>query len=365
MTEPRSTWLRYTDDVEQLHPDEDRLIAETVAAMGRVARARNEAGRHGVRDVHAKSHGLLRGELRVHDDLPPHLAQGLFATPATYPVIIRLSTTPGTVTDDRDTQPRGMAIKVLGVPGERAVDDGASTQDLVLVNAPIIPFGDIAAYHDRQIADERNPPSAFRLRLVALGARLARWGLRLIHRPVPPILDILGQPNTNPLGETYHSMAALRYGDHVAKLSVAPASPSVRALTGVPIPDDAGDSVLRDLVVAHFAGDSATYELRAQLCADLATMPVEDASVPWPESESPHQPVATIEIGPQDAYSDERRAYVDDVLSFTPWHALAAHRPLGSIMRVRRAAYQQSSDLRHEYNAVAAVEPRTIDDLPD
>ncbi len=34
-----------------------------------------------VRGVHAKGQALVRGRLRVHDHLPPNLAQGLFATP--------------------------------------------------------------------------------------------------------------------------------------------------------------------------------------------------------------------------------------------------------------------------------------------
>jgi len=42
--------------------------------------------------VHAKSHGLLQGELRVLDGLPKSLAQGVFARPATYPVVLRIST---------------------------------------------------------------------------------------------------------------------------------------------------------------------------------------------------------------------------------------------------------------------------------
>ncbi|WP_418955610.1 hypothetical protein [Streptomyces tritici] len=47
-----------------------------------------------------------------------------------------------------------------------------------------------------------------------------------------------------------------------------------------------------------------------------------------------------------------RRRYADDVLSFSPWHALEAHRPLGSIMRSRRAARPASSDFRHRVEAL-------------
>ena len=76
------------------------------------------------------------------------------------------------------------------------------------------------------------------------------------------------------------------------------------------------------MVVDFFASNSAEYELRAQLCTDLVTMPVEDASVLWPDT-APHQRIAKITFPAQDAYSAARRAYADDVLSFNPWHALA------------------------------------------
>jgi hypothetical protein len=94
-------------------------------------------------------------------------------------------------------------------------------------------------------------------------------------------------------------------------------------------------------------------------------MPIEDASVPWSEALSPHPGArGPAPAGPQDPYSDARRRYADDVLSFNPWHTLEAHRPLGSIMRSRRAAYPRSSHFRHTVNGVEEREPSSIDELP-
>ena len=58
-----------------------------------------DSGR-GLRSMHAKSHGLLTGSLRVLNDLPAVLAQGIAGSPRTYPVVIRLSTRPGDIPDD-------------------------------------------------------------------------------------------------------------------------------------------------------------------------------------------------------------------------------------------------------------------------
>ncbi|MGW2860189.1 hypothetical protein [Streptomyces sp. NPDC001205] len=138
----------------------------------------------------------------------------------------------------------------------------------------------------------------------------------------------------------------------------------MKTLTGRHVAKEDGESALRDLVVNFFAHDSAEYDIRAQLCTDIARMPIEDASVLWPEELSAHELVAVLHLPAQDAYSDARRRYADDVLSFSPWHALEAHRPLGSIMRSRRAAYPASSDFRHRVNGVAPQEPSDIKELP-
>jgi hypothetical protein len=130
-----------------------------------------------------------------------HLAQGLFAAEHTYPVIVRFSTAPG-----------GPAFR----PGSRA------------------------ARHGDQ-GDRRNRAAGRRRRV-----RRSRLG-----RPSPPPqIETLAAANNHILGETFHSVAALRYGDYVAKLSAAPRSTNVRALTGRPVDRKAGASALRDLVVA-------------------------------------------------------------------------------------------------------------------
>ena len=364
MTTPHP-YMRYREDLERPFPDEEELVRQIVGTMESANRQVAAKHRHGLRDAHAKSHGILAGELLIEPDLPEHLAQGLFATPTSYPVIVRLSTSPGDLRSDRVPVLRGLAIKVIGVHGPRAIDDGATTQDFLLVNHPTLPFGTIGEYAKLQKLLERQPRhSDLQQRVTRLGARVAARVLTRLGRPLPPAIEGLATPNNHILGETFHSMAALRYGDHVAKISAAPRSEDVRALIGRPVDRRAGNSALRDLVADFFTRHSAEYDLRAQLCVDVDRMPIEDASVLWPEELSPHHRVAVLHLPAQDPYSDARRRYADDVLSFSPWHALEAHRPLGSIMRSRRVAYPRSSDFRHTVNGVQKREPSSIDELP-
>src|SRR4051812_47499149 len=74
---------------------------------------------HATRSVHAKSHGLLRAQLIVPEGLPEILAQGIFSKPGNWPTVMRISTIPGDILDDNVSTPRGMAIKIIGVEGER------------------------------------------------------------------------------------------------------------------------------------------------------------------------------------------------------------------------------------------------------
>ena len=142
-----------------------------------------------------------------------------------------------------------------------------------------------------------------------------------------------------------------------------PARVVLQDFTGVPCVVDL--AAMRDAVAGHFARSGAAYELRAQLCTDLDAMPVEDASVLWDPEQSPHRPIAQLHFDPQDAYAPARQVHGDVHLAFNPWNGIAAHRPLGAIMRVRKLAYESSSAQRHRLNAVRRAEPRSLAEIPD
>ncbi len=357
-------YILYDPSVEIKQPDEDALVEKILKSIARINRETFELHRHAVRQAHAKSHGILRGELTIYDDLPEDLRQGLFATPACYPIIVRLSTAPGDIHSDRVPSSCGMAIKALGVSGAKAdASDATRNQDFLLVNSPVY-FADIAAYWKvQQIIEKQTGSPQEILAAVEFLARSAKHILGALGATAPTLLEALAAPPNHILGETFHSMAALRFGDYIAKLSAAPHSESVRSLTGTIA--NSSEAIQRDLVVDFFKTEIAEYELRAQLCVDLERMPVENASVKWPDTLSPQQPIAKITLPPQEAYSPQRRVYGDDILSFSPWRCLEAHRPLGSIMRLRLKAYEASSRFRHTLNARPQIEPTDISELPD
>jgi hypothetical protein len=366
LTQPN--FVRYSTELERRDPDEDALIETIVRSLRRNNERAAAKHKHAIRDAHAKGLGVLRGDLSVYPNLPRHLRQGLFAAAATYPVVIRLSSTAGAIRSDQISGVRGMAIKVMGVSGERLrPDDGNSNQDFVLVNSDTFPFGDVRSYAGKgmRLAKilARTPDPI--LRASGLLARVTSRIVAPLPVRLPEAVQLFSRPNDHVLGETYHSAAPLRYGDHVAKICIAPLSESVRNLAGQHIPRSAGYDAHRTAVGEFFAQHSADYEVRAQLCTDPARMSIEDATARWSTEESPYVAVGRITLPRQDTTSDALRAYADDVLSFNSWNGLADHRPLGSINRLKRLVYDASSDFRHRVNKVDQVEPTTLADIPD
>ncbi len=367
MNTQTQAFVRYSDDVETIQPDEEKVFDEIAGVMRHLSEIMNDRYRHAVRAVHAKSHGLLKGELQVLDELPEPLRQGLFARAGRFPAIIRFSTNPGDILADSVSTPRGMALKVVGVEGMEMVagHEGQTTQDFVFVNDKAFGSPDTAGFLKALRFLEKNVNDSEVLKkLVSAAARGANAVLGLVGQE-SGTLKQLGHPETHPLGETFASIAALRYGDYVAKICFTPASENLKALHDKHVDVNGHYSALRDAIVNFFRTETAVWDVGVQLCTDLKTMPVEDASVQWPEEVSPYQPVARLTVGPQDAYSPERRVYVDEVLAFNPWHALAAHRPLGNVMRARKKSYEMSAAFRHEMNVRPSGEPRSIDELPD
>ncbi|MBD3885564.1 catalase family protein [Phormidium tenue FACHB-886] len=368
MPNPLERYVRYSDSVEVKQPDEDRIIQETLNSVSRMGQKVFDKHRHAMRGAHAKGHGGLKGELKIYDNLPAPLAQGLFGEPRTYPVMIRFSTAPGDIMPDGMSSFRGLAIKVIGVEGPKlfSTEPDALTQDFLMINRPVFPAGNVARYLNEQLLQEKvvvnAPEEAQQLLTTALrtvNAVTEKVGIDLY----PTALGIT-LPETHILGETYYTTAALRHGDYIAKLRAVPVSDTLQPLVGKTVKTD-DPSVLRDLIVEFFAQQAAEYELQAQLCTDLKTMPIEDASIEWSEQESPYQAIAKITIPVQEAFSPARRVYVDEVLSFNAWHCIAAHRPLGSIQRVRKQVYEASSRYRHEMNQQPQIEPRSIQEMPD
>lgn len=363
---PAAAPLRFEPHFERPEDEEAQTTAAMNETLHKIQQKVFDDSGHAFRAVHAKSHGILRGELHVAANLPPVLAQGLFGQYRVYPLVMRLSTVPGDILDDAVSTPRGMALKIIGVEGQRLPgSENDVTQDFVLVNAPA--FGTPTAKKFQKnlklVAATTDKAPGLKKVVSAVFQGLERVSEALGHES-PTLISLGGQPQTHPLGDTYYSQAPLLCGEYMAKVAVAPASPQLIGLKKAPVDLKNKPNGLRDALLTFFSTQGGEWDLRLQFCTDLKSMPIEDASKVWPEDQSPYVTVARIRVPAQLAWSKERSATVDDGMSFSPWHGLAAHRPLGSIMRVRKAVYESAARFRAERDGVIISEPRNLDSFP-
>ncbi len=341
-------------------PDEAEVEAGLRDAMLEISqRTFTDTGK-AWRAVHAKSHGLVTGEFEVLADLPAPYAQGLFAKPGKYPMVMRFSTTPGDVLDDRVSTPRGCALKVIGVEGARLPgSEAAVTQDWVMGNSPSFQVADAQAFL-RQLKVLVKSTDKFEAGKIALSAvsQTAERALEAVGGKSATLTTLAGQAETHLLGDTFYTQGALLHGAYFGKVCVSPVSSELRALSKQKLHLHGHPDGIREAVTAFFATQGGVWELRVQLCTDIAKMPVEDAATMWPEDESAYVAVARITAPAQESWSAAKQAGGDVGLAFNPWNGLAAHRPLGSVMRSRRLAYAASRMFRGERNGVALAEPQ-------
>ena len=358
--------LRFDPAFEIIPEDEQDTQRGLAEAMLDIQRKTHADTGYAHRAVHAKAHGYLKAKFEVLSNLPASLAQGLFEVPATYDAILRFSTTPGDVLDDNVSMPRGVALKVLGVPGERLPGSEAdTTQNYVLGNSPSFQVATAAEFLKqlRPLAATTGHAEpvkeVFSVLSRTTNAALAKVGLKSAT-----LTTLAGQATTELLGDSFYSQAAMLHGDYFAKVAIVPVASELVALSGKPLNLSGHPNAIRESVQRYFAEFPAVWELRVQLATTIDRMPIEDASTEWPEDESPYLPVARIVAAPQGTWSDELWAEVESGLAFNPWIGLAAHRPLGSIMRARQPAYAAAREYRGQANGVDIEEPVSASATP-
>jgi len=319
---------------EQAHIDS--LIAQLRTKM-----ARDYGAGRMLRDAHPKMHGCVRGEFTVDPNLPDELRIGIFSRGRTFPAWIRFSNANGSVARDWKKDIRGVAIKLIGVEGDKLLPDDPHgiTHDLILISDSRFVTRDVAEFDGL-------------VKAIVGGALKIAW-FSLTHLRVAR--NLLGSLRrfSNPLSIRYFSAVPYLLGSGAVKYCLTPRAAAPE------LPDsNPGDNYLRDAMVAALSRGDAVFDFAVQFQTDPITMPVEDAGVTWDETVSPFRKAATLTIPAQTFDTPERREFGDN-LSFDPWRCLPEHRPLGGIGRARLQVYQALSKFRHEHNQASQTEPET------
>jgi len=333
---------------EQIPADEAGYTAGIIEDAIRVVEQHRDNTRV-LRDAHAKAHGCVKAEVTVRADLEETLRHGVLSEPGkSWQAWMRLSNGNAYPQFDRARDARGMAIKLLDVPGSKLLANPrhAREQDLVMFNHPAFFVRDVAEYQSNFAAQADGKKAL---------AFFPSWDPRSweIRHLVIALKTLSPAPNS-PVETTYNSIAPFKLGPHNIKYRVIP-TPENCPSYAIPKPNTDLPNFLRSSLYQQLSLDRmpACFALQVQRQNPDYYMPIEDPSVEWDERVSPFETVADIRLPAQDFDSAEQNLFCDN-LSFNPWHALPEHRPIGGINRLRKAVYEAISVYRHDRNAVQA-----------
>jgi hypothetical protein len=318
---------------ERVPPDEQLHIDRLIDNIRKLLQDRY-AGKQTLRDAHPKMHGLVQAQLEVASDVPRELAHGLFAEPGKiYKAWARLSNQHQDPSPDARRDTRGLALKLLDVPGDKLLDGEESSpcHDFIFLSTPRFVARDVAEFDE----------------LINAVVQKSLWSaLRSLPAGARHLLSL--RRHTSPLETTYFSVVPSLLGPCPVKLTIAPQDSRRSALPRPP-----GKDYLRERMVEQLRERDHVFDVLVQRYVDARRTPIEDPTVQWP---SERERVASLRIVKQEFDTPARRELGEN-LAFNPFRCLPEHRPLGGINRARRQVYRAISKFRLNRNGVVSKEP--------
>jgi hypothetical protein len=293
------------------------------------------------RPVFRKLHGAAHGRLEMLKNLPADLKVGVFAH-KTLDAWMRFSSDTSPTSPDLQSTV-GIGLKVFGVPGEKAYGGVGDTADFIMQNYPVFFVDDAKAMCEFTYA----------------GVVQGDYPTYLAHHPkTNHILNEMAKVEGSVLTTTYWGILPFGAGQEQAvKYRLDPETPPEN------VSNDAVDYLATDMANRLSQGDYR-FRFMVQRRTNPATMPLDEATVEWPETESPFVQVATLVIPRQDIEERGQAAYGQS-LAFNIFRVPPEQAPVpeSSIAAVRKAVYAASADTRHEANGQPLKdpsEPRTV-----
>ncbi|MFN8673208.1 MAG: catalase family protein [Candidatus Sericytochromatia bacterium] len=289
------------------------------------------------RDAHAKHHGCVKASFKINNSaVNDKFKVGVFSeNNKEYKAWIRFSN--GSKNNDTEKDVRGFAIKLMGVEGAKLLNEESNekTQDFLMINNSAMFINDLNAYIDLVKATS--------------GGSIAQFALK--HPVIAyKILQATSKKVDSPLNSDYFSTTPYKLGNTAIKFKVKPCSTSTAK------PDNSSDFLRKELSKSLKQKD-ACFDFQIQeRKGTFNDMPIEDSTVDWSTSNSPYITIARITIPKQDFESPEQMSFCEN-MSYTPWHSLPEHKPLGSLNRVRKQVYTAISKFRHSKNNQVRKEP--------
>src|SRR5215467_13558678 len=366
-------FVRYTPQIETIDPDLDQLLEKIIGFWEKKVRESPtvEGSGRAVRGAHAKTFGVARAELQILRIVPPAYAQGIYARPGRHSALLRFSSSSTHLGADATLGGLvGCAVKIFDVPGSKLMDDepDSSTFDLVLKSNPIFVANTAKRYLVIQEVANDGPKYLARGK-AGLHEMLTDFvtGKGTYQQSdwawdeLLAFLKVTQTPVRNPMVSTYWSMGAVRHGDYIAKIRLASVAENTARAIHHELDLRGRPDVFYPTLVDELQASAFDFDLQVQLCTDLELMPINVATVEWPESLSAFVTVGRVHIPRQDV-SEARNFEKTDALAFNQWRVTEEHRPLGEIMQVRRV-YSASAKMRRMINHQPEKEPATADEV--
>ncbi|PWN43260.1 hypothetical protein IE81DRAFT_322552 [Ceraceosorus guamensis] len=338
--------------------EEENLIKQVEEQINESQRRVFECHRRAFSGTHVKTQGVVKGTITVPSpdaSTPPsEYAQGFFSKSGTYQVHLRYSTETTDLIDDRVPQPRGIGLKIFGVEGAKLGDVDAKTQDFEFNSAPAIELGTARVCRD-----------ILALRLEH-GHDAKELDGELKKRDDYEVQDSRNHiPNIHLVSQVQYSQSAFRHGEYVAKHRLVPSSAAQEAAKREVKPEHKGNTILRDWLQEYYKSNEATYDFQVQLLENIQEQAVEDNRNGWDEDKYPFVTVAKLNIPPQESFAIHRVRFHEQELIINPWYGLEAHKPLGSLNRLRKGVYAASRRLRGGLNGSEPKHVSDINQIPD
>ncbi len=369
-------FVRYSPDVEQPEPGFEQTLQQVIDDMKQHMHGsvKTEGIALMVRNAHAKGYGLARAEFEILSGVPNEYAQGIYAKPGRHEAMVRFSNGTNHVGSDRFLGPiTGIGLKIFAIEGKTLLEDepDSHTFDYALINHPVFFVNTLKHYVFIQslFADLGLAPPKLTPEQQQAALHQLLYNFVTGKGTLPPedwaweelgaFLQLAQTKPENLLLSTYWTMGAVRHGDYVAKVRVAPVQSFADRVEQRALDLTSAEQVFRPTLVAELRKGPYEFDVQVQLSTDLAQMPVEKTTVVWPESLSPYVTVAKLRLPQQDIGGEDNFEKMDKT-SMSAWRVTEEHRPLGNIMRSRKEVYRQSSMLRHQTNNQERKEPKNL-----
>jgi len=305
--------------------------------VGIVQKHRLELGQNPAeRAVFRKLHGVAHGWFEIRPDLPGHLKEGVFSH-RRLPAWVRFSSdTAPTAPDSGSTL--GIGIKLFDVPGETALGETGNTADFIMQNFNVF------------FVDNAEEMCEFTYSGVVEGDYP---GYLDKHPKTNSILNQMSAKiEGSALTATYWALLPFHLGTgQFAKYRLDPETAPQN------VPNDAPNYLATDLA-NRLARQEYRFRFMVQLRTHPATMPLDQATVEWPEAESPFIHIATLVLPRQDVQAKGQAEYGQG-LAYNIWRVPPANAPAqeSSIAAARKTVYAAGAALRHTANGQPLQDP--------